>query len=215
VPHFSTTHLIQLNLERLRQGDAAARDELVAVAYGRLRRRSEQMLRDFPRVGRWADAEDVCQEAAVRLCRAIEQERPESVHNFLKLLTLQIRRELLDLARKFHGPQGLGRQHQSAAALPAGSSDGPGLEPSDEAANRPDQLALWTAFHEQVAALPEQEREVFELLWYHELTQVEAAELLGISESTLKRRYLRARRRLSRLFDQGTGVLNVTNAEPT
>src|SRR5262245_40522812 len=99
--------MIQLNLDRLRQGDAAAREELTAVAYGRLRRRAEQMLRDFPRVGRWSDAEDVCQGAAVRLLRAVEQDSPPTARAFLALMTLQIRRELIDLARKFYGPEGL------------------------------------------------------------------------------------------------------------
>jgi DNA-directed RNA polymerase specialized sigma24 family protein len=45
-------------------------------------------------------------------------------------------------------------------------------------------------FHRIVEGLP---GEVFELLWYHGLTQKEAAELLGVSEWTLKRRWQEAR----------------------
>jgi RNA polymerase sigma-70 factor (ECF subfamily) len=73
--------------------------------------------------------------------------------------------------------------------------------PVDES-NVPDRLAVRTTFHEQVAALPAEEREVFELLWYHELPLAEAAELLGVSEPTVKRRHLRARRLLGKWFDE-------------
>ena len=45
----------------------------------------------------------------------------------------------------------------------------------------------WGEFHELVEQLPERQREVFELLWYHELNQEEAAEVLGISSRQVKR----------------------------
>ncbi len=41
--------------------------------------------------------------------------------------------------------------------------------------------------------LPAEEREVFDLLWYQELSQAEAAALLGVSERTIKRRWQSAR----------------------
>jgi RNA polymerase sigma factor (sigma-70 family) len=47
-----------------------------------------------------------------------------------------------------------------------------------------------------VEALPIQEREVFSLVWYHELTQAEAAEILQCAEITVRRHWLEARRRL-------------------
>ena len=50
--------------------------------------------------------------------------------------------------------------------------------------------------HQQVAQLPRDEREVFELLWYSGITQREAALLLDISERTVLRRYCRARLQL-------------------
>jgi RNA polymerase sigma factor (sigma-70 family) len=48
--------------------------------------------------------------------------------------------------------------------------------------------------------LPADEREVFDLVWYQGLTQDKAATLLGISEATLKRRWLSARRRLHQVL---------------
>ena len=39
----------------------------------------------------------------------------------------------------------------------------------------PDRLAAWTDFHREVEALPAEEREVFDLLFYQGLSQAEAA----------------------------------------
>jgi RNA polymerase sigma-70 factor (ECF subfamily) len=48
-----------------------------------------------------------------------------------------------------------------------------------------------------VDSLPDEEREVVQLLWYEGLRQPEAAVVLGISLATLKRRWQVARLRLS------------------
>ena len=46
-----------------------------------------------------------------------------------------------------------------------------------------------TAFHAEVENLPQEQREVFELLSFCEKTYEEAAELLGVHRDTIKRRY--------------------------
>jgi DNA-directed RNA polymerase specialized sigma24 family protein len=48
-------------------------------------------------------------------------------------------------------------------------------------------------FHAAVEALPEDQRDVVSLLWYEELSQPEAADVLCISLATLKRRWQAAR----------------------
>jgi DNA-directed RNA polymerase specialized sigma24 family protein len=60
----------------------------------------------------------------------------------------------------------------------------------------PGELALWTEFHTQVAALPEDEREVFDLLYYQNLPRADAAALLNVSVKTLVRRWQKACERL-------------------
>lgn len=57
----------------------------------------------------------------------------------------------------------------------------------------PSSLAEWAEFHEQVAQMPEEEQEAFCLLWYQCLGQEEAADVLGVSLRTMKRRWRDAR----------------------
>jgi RNA polymerase sigma-70 factor (ECF subfamily) len=49
-------------------------------------------------------------------------------------------------------------------------------------------LVAWGEFHEQIGRLPEEELEVFDLLWYQGLSHAEAAELLQLSTKTIQRR---------------------------
>jgi RNA polymerase sigma-70 factor (ECF subfamily) len=44
--------------------------------------------------------------------------------------------------------------------------------------------------------MPDEEREIFDLLWYQGLSQAEAATLLKVSERTIKRRWQSARLKL-------------------
>jgi RNA polymerase sigma-70 factor (ECF subfamily) len=62
--------------------------------------------------------------------------------------------------------------------------------------HEPQRLAAWSTFHEQIDALPTEEREVVDLLWYQGLSQAEAAEVLQVSERTIKRRWMSARLQL-------------------
>ena len=54
-------------------------------------------------------------------------------------------------------------------------------------------MRRWTEFHEAAARLPDDLRAVFDLLWYHGLTQAEAAALLGVAVPTVKLRWMKAR----------------------
>jgi RNA polymerase sigma-70 factor (ECF subfamily) len=187
---------LQTWIDRIQVGDQAARAELLGHACEQLRVLTRKMLREFARVRRWEETDDVLQNALLRLWHALEVVTPRSVREFCGLASLQIRRELIDLARQHYGPHGLGANQ--AGPLDAGdSTHGPrtGVDRADST-HDPGGLAVWSEFHRRVDALPEEEREVFDLLWYQEVAQAEAASLLGISEATLRRRWLSARRRL-------------------
>jgi RNA polymerase sigma-70 factor (ECF subfamily) len=155
------------------------------------------MLKAFPAVRRREAEDDVLQNAVIRLYRALEQTKPESVRHFHRLAALQIRRELIDLAKQHLGPQGHGAEHHTdgggmAADDPRGSLD---AQPGEVAS--PESVEAWTRFHQAVEVLPEDEREVINLLWYEGLPQEQAAAVLGVSLRTMKRRWQAARMRLA------------------
>jgi RNA polymerase sigma-70 factor (ECF subfamily) len=188
---------IQAWIDRLQAGDESARKELLNCACERLTRLTRKMLKDYPRLKRWEQTGDVLQNATLRLYRALEDVRPASVSEFFRLAALNIRRELLDLAKHYYGPRGLGAKHASVARRAESDSGTPAIEPADPG-GEPGHLVPWTEFHSQVEQLPEDERQIFDLLWYQELSQAEAAALLKVSERTIKRRWQAARFKLQR-----------------
>jgi RNA polymerase sigma-70 factor (ECF subfamily) len=192
MPDERTTVQIERCLDRLRDGDAAARQELLDRTCHRLRQLVRTMLADFPDVRTWEGSDDVLQEALLRLCRALANVAPASARDFFRLAAHHIRWELLDLARHYFGPQG-----PAANRRRGDSGAGPDLAVAAAPSScEPERLELWTSFHEQVAALPDDERAIVDLLWYQGLPQAEAAAVLEISERTLKRRWQAARLRL-------------------
>src|SRR5262245_47035194 len=190
----SQTLQIQGWIDRLRAGDESARKELFNCAYNRLTQLTRKMLRGYPRVHRWEETDDVMQNAAMRLHRSLADVKPATAADFFRLAALNVRRELLDLAKHYYGPQGQGAHHQTQG----GSDSAPARAepPQPDADDAPDRLAAWTEFHRQVELLPDQERDVFGLLWYQGLSQAEAAEVLGVSERTVKRWWQSARLKL-------------------
>src|SRR5262249_3949834 len=139
---------------------------------------------------------DVLQNAMIRLDRALRDVPPGSARDFYGLATLQVRRELIDLARRHYGPEGWGARHASGQLDGDGGRDGdangPGRAAAPEApdlTHEPGRLAAWGEFHLQVDSLPDDEREVFGLVWYQGLTHAEAAQVVGVSTKTVQRRW--------------------------
>jgi RNA polymerase sigma-70 factor (ECF subfamily) len=58
----------------------------------------------------------------------------------------------------------------------------------------------WTAFHEAVERLPEEEREVVNLVYYDGLSRAEAAREVGVSAKTVRRRWDAALVKLHRVL---------------
>jgi DNA-directed RNA polymerase specialized sigma24 family protein len=87
-------------LERLAAGDLLARDTIIELCAERLRVLAHRMLSRFPNVRRWDDTDDVFQNAAMRLHRALGQMSIESPRSVMALAATQIQRELIDLARR-------------------------------------------------------------------------------------------------------------------
>lgn len=174
-------HTTQMNrcIDGLRAGDRAAADELVRRAQDRFRRLGQRMYRSFPNVKPVADADDVIQVGWIRLLRSLQKLRPTNTCTFFLLASVEIRRELLDLARKARTAKYQAHSLQGSAA--GGSQP---TEPSDRSAA---DIDLWEQFHLAVGDLRSDLRETMSLIFYNGRTQAEVADLLGRDVRTIGR----------------------------
>ena len=149
------------------------------------------MLGDFPTVRRWEETDDVFQRTTIRLWESLKSVQPTNTRHFFNLAALQVRRELLELARSLNGPLGLNRNQESV------DPDTPHRQ-SSAASNTWEATGLntWTEFHESVGKLEDEERETFELIWYQGLSQQVVAEMQGVSQKTVSRRWQTGRRKI-------------------
>jgi RNA polymerase sigma factor (sigma-70 family) len=183
-------------LEELRAGDDSARDKILEICDSRLRELAHRLLGKFARVRRWDNTDDVAQNAALRLYRALSQVVPDSPRGLMGLMANQIQWELLDLARKHAGPMSYAANHGTNVH---DSSEGPVqyIDNAPDLGNDDDNeeipLERWEAFHGAVESLPAELKEVFQLVWYLAVDRTTAAETLGVSPRTLDRRWQEAR----------------------
>jgi len=180
-----TTQLQQL-LNELHEGDTPGLfNEIIQHSSHRLYLLAQWMLNRYDRVRRWVETDDVLQNSLIRLHRALTEVRPRSPGEFYGLAAVQIRRELIDLARRYYGRLGWGANHDSHEGRLPENGDTESLEPET--------LEAWERFHRAVDLLPEKQRQVVDLLWYEGLTQAQTAAVLGLSLATVKRRWQAAR----------------------
>ena len=190
---------IQGLIDRAKAGDQTSKEALLDHACDRLFRLTRKMFHSSGDLRRWEQTDDVFQGSMLRLHKALEKTQVESVRHFFNLAALQIRRELIDNARKHFGPQGIAANHHTDMQAPddlGGSLHAAFTEPED--------LSQWTQFHTLVETLPEDEREVVNLLFYEALTQEEAAQVLAVNVRTVKRRWQSARLKLNGSNDDNT-----------
>ncbi len=184
---------IHIRVLRWQRGDSGAADELLRAVGLRLERMTRKMLRNFPAIRDWAETGDVLQGSVLRLLNTLQRLRPESTRHFNNLAAVHIRRELLDLARRF--------QREAFTRLvptgQAGSCHGPGL--SAVMAPADSDLEWWCRFHEAVEQLSPSEAEVMSLVFYQGWTQIQVAQLLEVDERTVRRRWQAACLRLQEL----------------
>lgn len=191
------THAETMNLllVRFQKGDQTAKNELLRFVENRLLSLTRQMKRDFGKVQRWEQTEDVYQGAIIRLNQALEKTEINDLQHFLRLAALQIRRELIDLSRKHRGAGGFAGNHESR--IINRDDDGSQAAPANfnpaDLTNDPAVLQEWSELHELIDQLPEEQRNVVDLLLYHGMSQNEAAEIMGTSVRSIKRYWRNAR----------------------
>jgi RNA polymerase sigma-70 factor (ECF subfamily) len=114
------------------------------------------------------------------LLTALRTTRPPTVRQFFALANQHMRWQLNDLARRLDQQPAAAALEESGVAAPPASTVS-GLSP--------DGRRMLGA----IEGLPDDEREVFELVRIQGLTHPEAAAVVGVSEKTVQRRLNRAR----------------------
>jgi RNA polymerase sigma-70 factor (ECF subfamily) len=175
-----TTAVVQRYLDEL-AGDSPA-EPLVRAMLDRAVRRLHLLCatllhRSYPRLTRPplnVQADELLGAVAERLLKALREARPRTVRQLFALANQHMRWELNDLARRLDGQPSAAELREGLVPSPASSVSG----------LSPDGLRMLQAIDE----LPEDEREAFDLVRIQGMTQVEAAEVLGVSTKTVQRR---------------------------
>lgn len=174
-------------LQAWSRGDAQARDELMPVVYGELRRRAAAYMRR-ERPGHTLRPTDLVHETYLRLCA--QNAGFKNREQFFGVASNLMRRILVDHARaRAAAKRGGGLRVTLGDDLPA------------QPAAQPDLLELDGALDE-LAALDARQVQLVELRFFGGLTTEEAAQALGISLATANREWSHAKawlfRRLKR-----------------
>jgi len=180
------TPFLRERITRWQAGDRRAAEELLTRVEQSFHHLVQRLFRGFPQLHSHLETSDVYQGAMQRLLRTLQHLTPVSTDHFLSLLTLHIRRELIDLTRHFAAV------HRQQRELSADVAD-----PHSQSA---EDLDLWTRFHEAIGNLSDDERAVMELVFYQGCTQAQIVELLGVSERTVRRRWQTACLRLNEML---------------
>ncbi len=184
-------------LHRHQSGDEQAKTELLNVSMRRLRLLARRIILDIPKVRSVEETDDLLQSSVVRLWKYLLESSPASPVDYFRLAACMIRRELIDLSRRHF--------RSEVERTDNGSKDRVfEVEPDNECVGSdpetfdPQRLAQWTEFHEYIERLPDEDRVLFDLLWYQGLTMDETSVLLAIPLRTLGRRWKLVRVRLYR-----------------
>jgi RNA polymerase sigma factor (sigma-70 family) len=184
-----TTVVIQRYLDEM-GGDSPAEPVVRALLDRAVRRLhlvcATLLNRSYPRLTRPPlnlDADELLGAVAERLIKALREARPRTVRQLFALANQHIRWELNDLARRLDHQPAAADLHEGLVPAPASSASG----------LTPDGLRMLRAIDQ----LPEDEREAFDLVRVQGMTQAEAAQLLGVSAVTVKRRLSRGLRLLT------------------
>ena len=179
-----TTVVVQKYLDDLAGvgGDSPAEPiirDLLAGAVNRLHVLCSSLLfHSYPRLTRPPlnlQTHELLSSVVERLLKAMREVRPQTVRQFFALANQHMRWELNDLAR---------RLDEQAAAVELRDSLVPA--PADSSAS---QISPNTRrILEVIGELPEEEREVFNLVRIQGMSQSEAAGVLGVSAKTVQRR---------------------------
>jgi RNA polymerase sigma factor (TIGR02999 family) len=169
-------------LERIRRGEAGARDQLISVLYDPFRQWAQRQLRhEPPDLSLWTT--DLTHEALLRLLNYDELAKAADKNQLFRAFARAMRQVLIDHARRRKaGKRGGGRQREVLDDLVeavhlCGRNDGLPLDDLN-------------ALHEALAALAadhQREAQVVEMRYFGGYQNPEIAEALDVSLSTVEK----------------------------
>jgi RNA polymerase sigma-70 factor (ECF subfamily) len=134
-------------------------------------------------------SEEVLSAVVERLMKAMRSVRPGNVRQFFALVNQHMRWELNDLARRLDAQQAMLVPLPDSFA--ADLADGPPSDGSQPGGTGPGGEATRRVLA-AIDGLPEEEREVLNLVQVQGLTHAEAAAVIGVSSKTIQRRLNRS-----------------------
>ncbi len=187
----------QLLLDRIAQGDNDALERLVLAHRNYMRRIVELRMEDGLR--HRVDPSDIVQETSIAVCNRIREyleRRPSSFRVWLRYQTLE---RIVD-ARRHHlaMKRTVKREYRM--------TDASSMSIAQRLLSGPSQVLRKKEMAEQVRGfiddMSDTDREILLLRYIEELSNQEAAEVLGIEPEAARKRLGRAMRRLAELLDE-------------
>lgn len=147
------------------------------------------LYKSYPRLARGPvnlDADELLSGVVERLIKAMRQVRPGNVRQFFALANQHIRWELNEVARRLDRQEAAVELRESRLVCVPPPDPSAGDSGADAERGEPSRLAARVL--DALDALPEEEREVFNLVRLQGMTHTEAAAVIGCSSKTVQRR---------------------------
>lgn len=167
---------LQKGINRLNAGDTSVRGELLNIACQQLMRLTGQLKREFDKY----DASKSLPVSLDELFAGVSTRLYEALHS------APVRDP-----RHFYQIASVHIRRELVELCRQGESAELG------------ELSELGRFYDCIDGLPDDQREVFELIWYYEMSREEVSELLKVSLSEIKRLWRSARLRLHETLDSG------------
>jgi RNA polymerase sigma-70 factor (ECF subfamily) len=201
----STTLVVQHYLDEL--SDEVAAEPVVRALLGRAACRLHLLCagllsRNYPRLTRSPfnlQADEMLGAVVERLLKALREARPGTVRQFFALATRHMRWELNDMVRRLDERPVAAELRDRLVPAPAVSDSG--LTPNTR------------RMLDAIDNLPAGEREVFDLVRIQGMTQVEVAQVLGVSVMTVNRRLNRGVQLLTEMLADLCPTENVPGSD--
>lgn len=184
-PSDDSPSTLGLLLARHRAGESAAINEIILHCQARARKLASGMLGRFAKVPPEIETGDVVNELVVRLIATLREKTFDTPAQLLRYAALCMRNNLIDLAKK--------RRPVLAGDFGSSPSSPNVLAEQSDSTYDPGKLAQWGEIHALIDQLPEDDRVLFDFLYYQDLAVNEVSEILGIPLTTLRVKWLNAR----------------------